>query len=154
VASAEETIRNLLHRYCEAMDAGDFETVADLFSDAVMLGPDGVEVATSREAVLRLYRDGTRLYDGSPRTRHIHANPIIDVDESSAAATCRSVYIVFQQTDELALQPIISGRYHDRFRRIVGNPHASDDWRFVERRFFIDLTGDLSHHLRYDPRSS
>jgi 3-phenylpropionate/cinnamic acid dioxygenase small subunit len=153
MASAEETIRNLLHRYCEAMDAGDFETLADLFSDAVMLGPDGVEVATSREAVLRLYTDGTRLYDGSPRTRHITANPIIDVDEPSGSATCRSVYIVFQQTDELALQPIISGRYHDRFRRIVNNPRASDEWAFVERRFFIDLTGDVSHHLRYDPRS-
>ena len=38
-------------------------------------------------------------------------------------------------------QPIIAGRYHDRFVRDDGV------WRFAERRFFIDLVGDLGHHL-------
>ena len=80
-----------------------------------------------------------RLYDGKPRTRHLTSNSIIDVDEVAGTASARSVYVVFQATETLPLQPIISGRYRDRFAR-------SDDgsWHFVERGFAVDLAGDLS----------
>jgi hypothetical protein len=43
----------------------------------------------------------------------------------------------------MALQPIVSGRYHDRFERRVGQ------WRFAERRVRVDPVGDVSHHLRH-----
>ena len=39
------------------------------------------------------------------------------------------------------LQPIITGRYHDRFESVDGT------WRFSERAYLMDLTGDLSSHL-------
>jgi len=42
----------------------------------------------------------------------------------------------------MALQPIVSGRYYDRFERREGQ------WHFVERRVRTDLTGDVSRHLR------
>ena len=42
------------------------------------------------------------------------------------------------------MQPIISGRYHDTMKRIDGR------WRFTERRFLVDLVGDLSRHLRFE----
>ena len=48
---------------------------------------------------------------------------------------------MFQQVDDLPLQPIIAGRYHDRFAR------TDDGWRFVARHLSTDLTGDLGHHL-------
>jgi len=52
---------------------------------------------------------------------------------------------VLQATDALPLQPIITGRYRDRFARDdVGG------WRFAERRFFVDLVGDLREHLTID----
>jgi hypothetical protein len=51
---------------------------------------------------------------------------------------------VFQQTDELPLQAIIAGRYHDTFRRVEGR------WWFDTREMFVDLTGDLSHHLLFE----
>jgi hypothetical protein len=41
----------------------------------------------------------------------------------------------------LPLQPILAGRYHDRFVRTEGV------WRFSERRYLIDLVGDVSHHM-------
>jgi len=40
------------------------------------------------------------------------------------------------------LQPIVSGRYHDRFERRDGQ------WRFVQRHVRTDLLGDVSRHLR------
>lgn len=145
MTDAHEAVRQLLFRYCELMDAGDFTKLAALFADAVMVDDDGTVVAGGRTGVQALYDRGTRLYDGRPRTSHITSNSIIDVDEVAGTASARSVYIVFQATDTLALQPIITGRYRDRFAR------AEDDtWHFVERGFSVDLVGDLSHHLRYD----
>ncbi len=63
-----------------------------------------------------------------------------------APPTARSYYTVLQQTDALALQPIIAGRYHDTFHRVQG------EWCFETREMFVDLTGDLSHHLSFDLR--
>ena len=57
-------------------------------------------------------------------------------------ASCRSVYTVFQQTPELPLQAIASGRYHDTFERVEGI------WRFATRDYsMLDYIGDLSQHL-------
>ncbi len=140
-----DAIRQLLYRYCELMDAGEFVQLAALFADAVMVDEVGTVVAEGRTGVQALYERGTRLYDGSPRTRHVTSNSIIDVDAVAGTASARSVYVVFQATDNLALQPIISGRYRDRFARA-----DEGNWRFVERSFSVDLVGDLSQHLRYD----
>lgn len=143
-ADAAEAIRNLLYRYAEAMDAGRFDTVAGLFAGADLVGPDGTTVAHGYDGALALYGKGTRLHDGSPRTRHLVANPIVEVDPNGTTAICRSVYVVFQATESLALQPIITGRYHDSFDR-----NGEGRWCFRRRQFFVDLTGDLSHHLAY-----
>ena len=90
-----------------------------------------------------MYRNTVITYDdGTPRTRHITANPIIETEGDTA--TVRSVYIVLQQAPDSPMQAIITGRYHDTLRRIDGR------WRFVERRFLVDLVGDLSRHLRFD----
>ena len=140
---AHEAIRNLLGRYCEAIDAGDLAAVADLFADAVLRDADGNELGRGRDGAARLFA-GTRLHaDGTPRTRHITANSIIDVDEHAATATARSAYVVFQATDTLALQPIIAGRYRDRFAR------HDDTWSFTERAFAVDLVGELAEHLTF-----
>jgi 3-phenylpropionate/cinnamic acid dioxygenase small subunit len=129
------------------MDAGDFDALADLFAGAVLTDERGNVVAEGRDAMLRLWRGGTRLYDGSPRTRHITANSIIEVADDEQTASARSTYVVFQATDALALQPIITGRYRDRFDR-----DGEGRWRFAERCFVVDHLGDLSHHLRYEVR--
>jgi 3-phenylpropionate/cinnamic acid dioxygenase small subunit len=142
-----EAIRNLLGRYCELLDAGRLDDVAELFADAVLTDDDGREVARGREGVHRLLSGMVFLHGGTPRTRHLTTNSIIDVDEREGTATARSAYVVLQATDALALQPIIAGRYRDRFRR---GDDDGDGWRFAERAFAIDLVGDLSHHMRHD----
>ena len=145
---AHEAIRNLLGRYCELMDAGDFAGLGDLLDDAVLADEHGTEVARGGDAVQRLYEQ-TRLHDGSPRTRHLTTNSIIEVDEVRGTATARSAYVVLQATDVLHLQPIIAGRYADTFKR-----HPDGEWRFAERRFAVDLVGDLSNHLGYEVKET
>jgi 3-phenylpropionate/cinnamic acid dioxygenase small subunit len=148
MSDAHEAIRNLLGSYCELMDAGDFDGLAGLFADARLCDESGTVFASGSEAVATMWHSQTILYDGSPRTRHVTANPIIELDDDAAAATVRSSYIVFQgvagfEAVDFPLQPIITGRYVDRFVR-----NDDGEWRWDERRYAIDHVGDLSHHLR------
>ena len=52
---------------------------------------------------------------------------------------------VFQASDGLPLQAIITGRYHDTFHRV------NERWRFDTREMFVGLTGTLGHHLTFEP---
>ena len=148
MSSSDRAIENLLYTYAERIDAGDLEGVASLFAHGcIKPAPDaGPEtVARGRDAVLKMYQQATRLYpDGSPRTRHLTTNAIIEVDAGADHASARSYFTVVQQTEVLPLQPIISGRYHDTFQRIQGV------WWFDTRIMLVDLVGNLKEHLLYE----
>ena len=150
MADAAREIENLLYIYAERIDAGDLAGVAELFTHGrIRPGPDAPEEATfeGREQVLGMYQAATRLHeDGTPLTRHVTTNAIIEVDDAAGTGSARSCYTVFQRTDALALQPIISGRYHDTFQRIEAR------WWFDTRVMLVDLVGDLSQHLLYPLR--
>ena len=139
-------IETLIMTYAERVDLGDFAGVADLFDGATYrsaLGDD-VMLQEGRDAVLATFETLVRRYpDGTPRTKHVTTNAIIEVDDRAGTGSSRSYYTVFQQTEELPLQPIIAGRYHDTFHKVDG------EWWFDSRRMFVDLVGDLSHHLKY-----
>jgi 3-phenylpropionate/cinnamic acid dioxygenase small subunit len=137
-------IENLVYAYAERIDDGDLAGVAELFRNGrIRAAPDVVFEGTDQ--VKGMFQMATRLHeDGTPRTRHVTTNVAVEVDADAGTATARSYFTVFQQTDELPLQPIVAGRYHDTFHRVNGN------WCFDTREMFIDLTGDLSHHLLFE----
>ena len=137
-------VENLIYTYAERIDAGDLAGVAELFRHGRIKAGPGT-VFDGSEAVRSMYDSATRLYeDGTPRTRHVTTNVAVEVDDDAGTATSRSYYMVFQQTEVLPLQPIIGGRYHDSFHRVDG------EWCFNTREMFVDLTGDLSHHLLFE----
>jgi hypothetical protein len=141
--SDTDEIRDLLYAYCWHMDRGEFDALGELFAHASVgdgTAPDGPTLS-GVDAIAALYRDGTIVYDGIPRTKHVCTNAIIEFDDDGRA-TSRSCFLVEQQLDDFPLQPIVGGRYHDRFERVDGR------WRFTERRFFVDLVGDVSRHQR------
>ena len=145
-------VTNVLYRYAELMDLGDFEAVADLLADCIITVEGVPGDQRGRATILAMYVDWTRRYDdGTPRSRHLLSNPIVEVDAAAGTATVRSSYTVFQQTEVLPLQPIIIGRYHDRFARRPA-PDGTVEWRFTHRHLFTDLTGDLSQHLLHGLR--
>ena len=141
-----DAIRNLLGRYCELIDAGRFAELSELFADAVLTDENGSAWATGAADVRAIWDANTLLHDGSPRTKHLTVNTIIEVDPAGATAEARSSYVVLQATDVLALQPIITGRYLDRFAR-----RDDGTWFFTERRYYIDQVGDLSQHQAHLP---
>jgi 3-phenylpropionate/cinnamic acid dioxygenase small subunit len=139
-AMSRDAIAALLYAYAERLDAGDFASVAALFAHATYGAADGPRRQGAAEVLATLERLVKR-HDGIPRTKHVITNAIIDVDDDAGTATSRSYFTVFQATPALPLQPIIAGRYHDRFAC------ADGIWRFADRRIFMDLVGDLREHL-------
>jgi 3-phenylpropionate/cinnamic acid dioxygenase small subunit len=137
---------DLLATYAECIDAGDFDGVGALFADAAILDPSGAEVARGARSVSRLFEATTRRFeDGTPRTKHVTTNAIVEDGPDDGEVTVRSYFVVLQQVDGGALQPIVAGRYRDRMAFVDGG------WRFHERRMLPELFGDVSHHLLFDP---
>lgn len=143
--SARE-IERLLYTYAERIDAGDFVGVGELLAHTVITTSDGQPVATGAEEITRLYETTTRLYpdDGTPHTQHVITNVIVDLDEAAHAAEARSRFTVLQALPEHGLQPIVAGRYRDRFERVDGR------WRFCRRIMLVEHLGDVSRHLLID----
>lgn len=135
-------ILRLLYLYAERVDAGDFDGIADLFAEAELYAGQPMQVFRGHAAITGLYRRSTRCHaDGTPRTRHLVCNPVIDLDDNGLGASCRSTFVVLQATPELPLQAIIAGRYHDRFACTEGR------WHFTRREMHPELAGNLSQHL-------
>jgi len=141
-----QAITELLYRYAELMDAGDFDAAAALFCHARVRVGSGDAGLVDAEGLRAIWQTTVIRYaDGTPRTRHVVTNPIVEIEADRTLAAARSTYTVFQQADGAALQPIITGRYHDRFARVDG------EWRFSERDYtLVDLLGDVSGHLRIE----
>lgn len=141
-------IENLVHLYAERIDDGDFASLAELFRHGRIVRPHRPPAERHLVGVAEvqaMYDDFTRLHDdGTPRTHHVTTNLIVEVDEDAGSAAARSYFTVFQQTDTLALQPIIAGRYHDTFHRLDGT------WWFESRTMFGRLHGALHEHLSID----
>ncbi|MVU83295.1 nuclear transport factor 2 family protein [Nocardia sp. ET3-3] len=144
MSTATETtaVTNLIARYAELVDAGDFAGVGELFADGEFAGGGGsVRGSAGVEKMLR----GTviRYEDGTPRTHHVTTNIAVEFDDTGDVADSRAYFTVFQALPDFPLQAVVTGRYRDRFERRDGR------WRFARREVTITLTGDVTRHLRY-----
>jgi 3-phenylpropionate/cinnamic acid dioxygenase small subunit len=144
--AARLTITELLYRYAELIDAGDFDGVGQLLARATFAGTRSPHTSGA-EAIAKLFAATTRRHPetGTPRTRHLVLNPIIEIADDGTA-TARSTFCVVQATDTVPLQPIVAGRYFDSF--------SCDDagWYFTARQVDVEMIGDVSAHLMFDPR--
>lgn len=139
-------VAELLARYAEAMDAGDFPAVGALLQHATIADQDGNEVARGAVQIEALYAATTRRHeDGTPRTAHVITNVIVEPDGDDRAEV-RSRFTVLQATATLPLQPVVVGRYVDTVERRDGG------WCFVHRRMIPESWGDVRQHLTFDPR--
>lgn len=134
-------IQNLIHRYAWHLDHGDFVAMGELFAHADVYAQGHLLARSDAAAVTREYDRYTRKFEnGTPRTRHVVSNLIIEA-QGLDHARASSYVMVFQHTDRLPLQPVIGGDYLDRFAKVDGS------WRFIERRIGTEMFGDLTHHL-------
>ena len=144
MSNSAVAITNLLYRYAELMDGGELEAAAALFRHARV--KSGGELK-DEAGLLAVWHHFVKIYPcGTPRTKHVVTNPILEIDDALGTATCRSYYTVLQATPDLPLQAVAAGRYHDRFERVDGV------WRFSYRDYSLfDLPGNLSQHLHQMP---
>jgi 3-phenylpropionate/cinnamic acid dioxygenase small subunit len=135
-------ITNLVYRYTELIDNGDLPGALGLFKHAQLKLVTSEELQDSEAALAFLQRVIILYPGGTPKTKHLVTNPIIEIDEVAGTATSRSQYTVLQATDELPLQIIAGGRYHDRLEYVAGQ------WQFTYRDYTLfDLRGNISQHL-------
>lgn len=155
-ADARAAITELIYRYAELIDAGDFDGLGALLGRAAFGGPKTPTVSGASN-IAGLFAMTTKRFtdSGTPKTRHLVLNLIIEIDGDTA--TARSTFCVVQATDRVPLQPIVVGRYYDRFARADardGDTFARADaegWHFTERIADVEMTGDVSDHLLIDP---
>lgn len=142
MGEAEEAIRSLIAEYAARLDAGDLDGVAALFAHATFGSSRDGRVRTGAEDVGQMYEPVIVYDDGTPRTKHVLGNIVVEVDEPAGVGASRCTFVVFQAAPGTALGPVLAGRYQDRFERVDGA------WRFTERVVHPDLLGDLSRHMR------
>lgn len=129
-------VAELLYRYAELIDAGDFDGVGELLGRGAFMGVAGAS------AIAALFASTTRRFPdhgNTPRTRHLVLNPIVAIDGERASA--RSTFVVVQNTGNVPLQPIVVGRYFDTFAR------DAQGWYFTERKVDVEMVGNVSEHL-------
>ncbi|HEY4332536.1 MAG TPA: nuclear transport factor 2 family protein [Ilumatobacteraceae bacterium] len=142
--SDHDAVTELIFTYAERIDGGDFSGLGELFAHAEITTAGMDQRSRGKDEIEALYVNWTRRFpdDGTPKTKHVMTNVIVDVDEEAGTAASRSYFTVFQAVpDVFALQPIIAGRYRDRFECVDGT------WRFTAMHIIIDLMGDLSQHM-------
>jgi ketosteroid isomerase-like protein len=145
-ALAVHAVSNLIYSYAERIDEGDFAGVADVFEHATLTFEGFGDAISGRDAVEKLYTNTTRRYDdGTPRTKHVMTNVIVDIADDGVHASSRSYFTVLQAVPgKLALQPVIAGRYRHAYEKVDGC------WRVTTMHIIIDLTGELGHHMLID----
>jgi ketosteroid isomerase-like protein len=144
--SAEMAIASLIYTYAERIDAGDFAGIGELFAHATLTFEGFGDAVSGRDAIEALYMRSTRRFeDGTPRTKHVMTNVIVEVAEDGGTAASRSYFTVLQAVPgALALQPVIAGRYRHTYT------HADGPWQVTTMHITIDLVGDLAHHMLFD----
>ena len=116
-------IQQVLAGYCHAIDSGDGDAVAALFTDDASLGVGLPDPFVGKDAIREM---GGGVSSMVPGVRHVSSNVIIDGDGDTASA--RSYVRVFttaggpEQT-----QLVASGIYVDALRKDDGT------WRIASR---------------------
>jgi ketosteroid isomerase-like protein len=139
-ADDRNEIRALIHAYGYRIDAGDIDGVVELFAHASIVSSEG-HVFSGRDTLRQLWAGGLQLHNGQPRTHHLITNIDISLSDDGRHARARSYATAVQAVSGFPLQVIVASRHEDSFEKVDGS------WRFLERRDFRDLEGDLSRHF-------
>jgi SnoaL-like domain len=138
-------IARLVFGYADRLDAGDLVGLAALFDRGRLRTASGDGATFTGAAEVLAAFDGSvqRFEDGTPSTKHVTTNLIVDADEAAGTASARSYFTVLQSRPDLLLQPIVAGRYVDTFAR-----DGDGRWHFTDRLIIIEHIGDVRRHLQ------
>lgn len=141
IAPDRAEIAALVQSYASLLDAGQLDDVAALFEHATWRSTATGTTLQGTDQVREVY-SRVRLYDGSPRTKHLITNLSVEVEDGADTAAAECYFTVLQGVvPGEPIHVILSGRYVDRFERV------NERWRFADRLFIADLIGDQSRHF-------
>lgn len=130
---AKDAIREVMARYCHALDSCDFSGVAALFAE------DGVWTtdygsATGRAEIEAFLATVVPTKGNGPQRKHFICNTAIDVKGSTASAV--SDYLIVRESEN-GLIPVMGGTYKDKFKRV------GESWQFSQKLLVHDIAGDM-----------
>ena len=133
-ADEKDAIRELMARYCHALDACQFGEVASLFAE------DGEWTTTygsarGRAEIEAFIRGIVPVKGEGPQRKHYITNIIIKVDGDTASAV--SDYLIVREAGT-GLIPVMGGTYRDKF---VKTPAG---WRFSRKELEHHIAGDIA----------
>jgi ketosteroid isomerase-like protein len=124
--SSERAIENLISSYAFLNDDADIAGLGELFADAVCTIDE--TTARGREEIEHLAGGIIEVQEnGRSTTTHEVTNIMIEIDEEAGTAVGHAYWTLYQTVSGTPRQPVLSGRYLDRFERRDGR------WRFAER---------------------
>lgn len=152
LAQGRFAIEEQLYRYANAVDRGDLETASAVFAKATLNLEDGRSFRGAgevfdfyRELIIFYSKKGDakpyRRFKTTPMTQHSVSNVRCYFNNAVTEATVESQYTA-TQLRKGRIRIIAQGRYADVFARDLSG------WHLKSRDLHIDLTGDLSHHLK------
>jgi ketosteroid isomerase-like protein len=130
-------IREVIERYMRYNDDGALDRLVALFDEDAVLQVVGRVLRGHEEIRAFLELDGV-FADGKPqwtdpdqllvqpRSMHLSANPVIDLDAKTA--TAESEFVVLRRDEEGRARIALVGRYRDRLRK-----NEEGRWVFVHR---------------------
>jgi uncharacterized protein (TIGR02246 family) len=141
-ADEKDAIRELMARYCHALDDCRFGEVASLFAEngewTTTYGS-----ACGREQIESLLASVVPKPGEGPQRKHYITNIIVTlVGEDRASA--RSDYLVVRESQG-GLIPVMGGTYLDVFVKREGA------WQFARKELVHNITGDMALKCQLNP---
>ena len=122
-------IEELIARYNQSLDSGDYPTWVACWADDAIL--DGIGKLLTGKPQIQAFADQ---YEGSTRSKinglkHYTVNILSQIDGGSAKS---SSYLQLVSTTDKGVKIIFTGRYEDDLKRINGQ------WQFARRKLHQD----------------
>jgi 3-phenylpropionate/cinnamic acid dioxygenase small subunit len=141
-ADEKDAIRELMARYCHALDACNFSEVASLFA------ADGEWTTTygracGRAQIETLLANVVPKPGEGPQRKHYIANIIVTL-VGRDRASARSDYLVIRESPD-GLIPVMGGTYLDKFVKGEGG------WQFARKELVHDIRGDMALKRQRNP---
>jgi uncharacterized protein (TIGR02246 family) len=141
-ADEKDAIRELMARYCHALDACKFSEVAALFAE------DGEWTTTygkarGRSQIETLLASVVPRPGEGPQRKHYITNIIVTLAGENWASA-RSDYLVIRESPG-GLIPVMGGTYLDIFVK------REDDWQFLRKELVHNIAGDMGLKRRLKP---
>src|SRR5262245_32044930 len=142
-ADEKDAIRELMARYCHALDACKFSEVASLFAD------DGEWTTTygracGRAQIETLLASVVPKPGEGPQRKHYITNIIVTLDAEDRASP-PSDYLVIRESPG-GLIPVMGGTYLDAFVK------CQKRWQFARKELVHNIAGDMALKAPLDLR--